>query len=90
MNSICIYCASSDQIDEKYFEAARELGRLMGERGMTLVNGAGNMGLMRAGSKGKPMDCVSCGLCTEHCPQSIDVPRYMAALTEKVMPNHKK
>ena len=50
MNSICIYCASSDQIDKKYFEAARELGRLMGERGMTLVNGAGNMGLMRAGA----------------------------------------
>jgi len=48
------------------------------------------MGLMRAGSKGKPMDCVSCGLCTEHCPQGIDVPRYMAALTEKLMPNHKK
>lgn len=50
MNSICIYCASSDQIPQKYFEAARELGRLMGERGMTLVNGAGNMGLMRAGA----------------------------------------
>ena len=50
MKSICIYCASSDKIPEKYFEAARELGRLMGEKGMTLVNGAGNMGLMRAGA----------------------------------------
>ena len=50
MNNICIYCASSDQIPDKYFEAARELGRLMGERGMTLINGAGNMGLMRAGA----------------------------------------
>lgn len=48
MKSICIYCASSDQIPGKYFEAARELGRLMGEQGLTLVNGAGNMGLMRA------------------------------------------
>ena len=48
MNSISIYCASSNQIPEQFFAAARELGRLMGERGMTLVNGAGNMGLMQA------------------------------------------
>ncbi len=48
MNRICIYCASSDLIPQKYFDAARELGRLMGERGMTVVNGAGNMGLMQA------------------------------------------
>lgn len=48
MYSICIYCASSDQIPEKYFNAARELGKLMGEQGMTLINGAGNMGLMKA------------------------------------------
>jgi len=48
------------------------------------------MGLMRTGSKGKPMDCVSCGLCTKHCPQNINVPQYMAALTEKLMPGHKK
>lgn len=48
MKNICIYCASSDLIPEKYFDAARELGRLMGERGMTVINGAGNMGLMRA------------------------------------------
>lgn len=48
MKNICIYCASSDLIPEKYFEAARELGYLMGKRGMTVINGAGNMGLMRA------------------------------------------
>lgn len=48
MNSICLYCASSDQIPEKYFIAARQLGKLMGEHGMTLVNGAGSMGLMQA------------------------------------------
>ena len=48
------------------------------------------MGLMRTESKGKPMDCISCGLCTEHCPQKIDVPHYMQALTEKLMPGHKK
>jgi predicted aldo/keto reductase-like oxidoreductase len=48
------------------------------------------MGLMQSGSKGKPMDCASCGLCTEHCPQNIDVPHYMAVLSDKLMPNRKK
>lgn len=48
MKNICIYCASSDLIPGKYFDAARELGRLIGERGMTVINGAGNMGLMKA------------------------------------------
>lgn len=48
VSSICLYCASSNQIPDRYFQAARELGRLMGERGMIVVNGAGNMGLMQA------------------------------------------
>lgn len=48
VKSICIYCASSNQIPGKYFQAARELGKLMGQQGITLVNGAGNMGLMQA------------------------------------------
>ncbi len=48
MKNICIYCASSDLIPRKYFDAARELGHLMGRRGMTVINGAGNMGLMKA------------------------------------------
>ena len=46
--AICVYSSSSDDIDGRYFAAARELGRLMGERGHTLVFGAGNIGLMNA------------------------------------------
>lgn len=48
MKTIAVYGASSTQIDEKYFEHARRLGKLMAEHGMTLINGAGNMGLMKA------------------------------------------
>lgn len=48
VKSICVYCASSTQIDPIYFDAARELGRLMAQCGITLVNGAGNLGLMQA------------------------------------------
>lgn len=45
---ITVYGASSGQTAEKYVSAARELGRLMGQGGHTLVNGAGRMGLMAA------------------------------------------
>ena len=48
MNSVCVYCASSTQIDEKYFRAAEELGALIARKGLRLVTGAGKMGLMCA------------------------------------------
>ncbi len=46
MNSVCVYCASSTQIDEKYFRAAEELGTQIAQKGLRLITGAGNMGLM--------------------------------------------
>lgn len=48
MNSVCVYCASSTQIDKKYFRAAQELGTLIAQKGLRLITGAGNMGLMCA------------------------------------------
>lgn len=47
ISSVCVYCASSSKIDAKYVDAARSLGRLLGENHLKLVNGAGSMGLMR-------------------------------------------
>ena len=46
MNSVCVYCASSTQIDDKYFRAAEELGHLIAGHGLTLITGAGKLGLM--------------------------------------------
>ncbi|MGN0309779.1 MAG: TIGR00730 family Rossman fold protein [Bacteroides sp.] len=48
INRVCVYCASSTKIDEAYFEAARTLGKLLAGKGISLVNGAGKMGLMAA------------------------------------------
>jgi uncharacterized protein (TIGR00730 family) len=45
---IAVYCASSNAVDPLYFEAARELGTLMAQRGSTLVYGGGRVGLMGA------------------------------------------
>ncbi|MBR6600925.1 MAG: TIGR00730 family Rossman fold protein [Bacteroidaceae bacterium] len=44
--SVCVYCASSTQIDEKYFRAAEELGSLIAQNGLRLITGAGKLGLM--------------------------------------------
>lgn len=54
---IAVYCASSTQIDDCYFKDARRLGQLMGEQGVTLINGAGNMGLMAESANG----CLEAG-----------------------------
>lgn len=48
ISSVCVYCASSTKIPSVYFDAAKELGRLLGERNLRLVNGAGSIGLMCA------------------------------------------
>ncbi len=46
IKSVCVYCGSSSKVDNAYFEAARELGKLLADRGIRLVYGAGNQGLM--------------------------------------------
>ena len=43
---ICVFCGSSPGNNPAYAEAAREIGRLIGERGHTLVFGGGAVGLM--------------------------------------------
>ncbi len=48
ITSVTVYCASSTQIDECYFSAARQLGRLLAEKQIRIINGAGSIGLMKA------------------------------------------
>ena len=50
--NICIFGASSRNLDDSYSEAARELGTIMAKRGWRCLNGAGSEGLMRAVSDG--------------------------------------
>lgn len=45
---LCVYCASSDRLDPKYYAAAAELGREMVMRGWGLVYGGGRTGIMGA------------------------------------------
>jgi hypothetical protein len=48
VKTICAFCSSSDAVAPEYFDAARELGALFAQRGITLVYGGGNVGLMGA------------------------------------------
>ena len=47
INNICIYCASSSKVAQEYNDAAYELGALLAKEGITVVTGAGSIGLMR-------------------------------------------
>ena len=44
--NVCVYCASSSQIDDVYFKAAEELGAEIATHKMQLVYGGGASGLM--------------------------------------------
>ena len=44
--SICVFCGSSHGARTEYAQAAGQLGRLIGQRGFSLVFGGGNVGLM--------------------------------------------
>jgi uncharacterized protein (TIGR00730 family) len=44
--SICVYCGSRGGVAEPFVQAARDVGRWIGERGGRLVYGGGNNGLM--------------------------------------------
>jgi uncharacterized protein (TIGR00730 family) len=46
MLTVCVYCASSDLVDDEHREVARELGAAIAERGWRLMYGGGNIGLM--------------------------------------------
>jgi uncharacterized protein (TIGR00730 family) len=52
MNSICVYCGSSDKTSAIYADAAYELGTELAGQGIQLVYGAGATGLMGAVANG--------------------------------------
>ena len=48
MKSVAVFCAASENIAPGYFEAAAEVGAMLGRLGMTLVYGGARFGLMEA------------------------------------------
>ena len=48
MKSLCVFCGANAGHDPRYRAAAEELGRTLAARGIELVYGGGNVGLMGA------------------------------------------
>lgn len=46
IKSVCVYCGSSSRVDQKYKDAAVELGKLIAAQGWNVVYGGGRVGLM--------------------------------------------
>jgi uncharacterized protein (TIGR00730 family) len=46
LQSVCVFCGSSQGLDPAYTEAARSLGRTLAEANIRLVFGGGHVGLM--------------------------------------------
>ena len=46
MKSVCIFCASSTKIDEKYHQDAEQLTSLLIQNGYSIIYGGGSVGLM--------------------------------------------
>jgi uncharacterized protein (TIGR00730 family) len=51
LKSVCVYCGSSNQVDPAYLELATQMGQEIAKRGVRLVYGGGNVGLMGASSR---------------------------------------
>jgi uncharacterized protein (TIGR00730 family) len=52
MDTVCVYCGSSDKMSESYLSSAREMGAAIAHRGMVLAYGAGSTGMMGAVADG--------------------------------------
>ena len=81
--NICVFGASSNNIDKAYFDDAFEVGRLIASAGFGLVFGAGDSGLMGAAARGCaseggrvigviPEKLNKKGIYYEHCTERIE------------------
>ena len=67
IESICVFCGSRSGLKSRYKDAAVQLGYLIAEKGLTLVYGGGNIGLMGAiASSAQTANCNILGVIPEH------------------------
>lgn len=52
MAAVCVFCASSTTLEQRWLDLAREAGRELAVRGHTLVSGGGHVGMMGAVADG--------------------------------------
>lgn len=47
IKTICVFCSSSEDLDNSYYDLARKLGSKIGQSKLRMIHGAGGIGLMR-------------------------------------------
>ena len=52
MKTVCVFCSSSNAVEEVYHEAATDLGHRIGKQGLDLIYGGASIGLMGAVARG--------------------------------------
>jgi len=52
INNICLFCGSSKGKDPDFLHAAYDTGKILAERGIEMIYGGGNVGLMGMAAKG--------------------------------------
>ena len=52
IQAICVFCSSSDSVDDLFKNTALELGRELGKKGIALVYGGASVGLMGCVARG--------------------------------------
>lgn len=52
MAAICVFCASSTTLEQRWLDLAAETGRALADRGHTLVSGGGRVGMMGTVTEG--------------------------------------
>ena len=72
--NICIYGASSAELEQIYYDKTEELGRMMAKRGHGLVFGGGATGMMGAAARGVDSED---GYILGIAPRFFDKPFYM-------------
>jgi uncharacterized protein (TIGR00730 family) len=48
IKNLCVFCGARDSIDEKFTNLATKCGEMLAERGINLIYGGGNSGMMGA------------------------------------------
>lgn len=49
---ICVYCASTDELDPSFYELGEQFGKMLAQRGHSLIFGGYNHGIMSAVARG--------------------------------------
>lgn len=52
MGAVCVFCASSRSLDQRWLDLAYEFGAALARRGHTLVSGGGRVGMMGTVARG--------------------------------------